>query len=94
MSRNSERRGQICVGRLAAAAARRPSAAHRGEEGGEEGGAGKRRGIATRPPTEAEKGHSWMRVSGLPWRLLQRLTKASGKKARGFFVGLLFCWRK
>jgi hypothetical protein len=71
VSRNSERRGQICVGRTAAQAARRLSAAHRGgEEGGEEGGAGKRRGIATRPPTEAEKGHSWMRVCGLPWRLL------------------------
>jgi hypothetical protein len=62
VSRNSERRGQICVGRPAATAARRPSAAtERGGKGGEEGGAGKRRGIETRPPTEAEKGHSWMR---------------------------------
>jgi hypothetical protein len=62
VSRNSERRGQICVGWTAAPAARRPSAAaERGGKGGEEGGAGKRRGTATRPPTEAEKGHSWMR---------------------------------
>jgi hypothetical protein len=33
-------------------------------------------------------------ASGLLLRLLQRLKKASGKKASGFSVGLLFCWRK